>query len=282
MTVTKFMQKGFTLLELLVVIAIIGILSSIVLVSYNGYADKARLAKTLQWASSVNHSLGDRVVGVWSFDNINGATVYDDSGNNNNGANTGAVQVDGVVGKGFEFNSTDVVFVNSSASLNDYDGLTLSAWAKPTTSGGYNGIMDKYYYPNSCGVRQFLFAIWPTNRACFWMGYNNGASAVSLCTLTNSVEINKWNYILATWSKSTNTMKVYLNGVEKATNTNNTLSWTTNTNCGLQIGRYSTGSSYVFNGVLDDLRIYKEALTQAQIQQHYAYGLPTHQNLAAR
>ena len=152
------MQKGFTLLELLVVIAIIGILSSIVLVSYNGYADKARLAKTLQWASSVNHSLGDRVVGVWSFDNINGATVYDDSGNNNNGANTGAVQVDGVVGKGFEFNSTDVVFVNSSASLNDYDGLTLSAWAKPTISGGYNGIMDKYYYPNSCGVRQFLFA----------------------------------------------------------------------------------------------------------------------------
>ena len=270
------------MLELLVVIAIIGILSSIVLVSYNGYADKSRLAKTLQWASSVNHSLGDRVVGVWSFDNINGATVYDDSGNNNNGANTGAVQVDGVVGKGFEFNSTDVVFVNSSASLNNYDGLTLSAWAKPTISGGYNGIMDKYYYPNSCGVRQFLFAIWPTNRACFWMGYNNGASAVSLCTLTNSVEINKWNYILATWSKSTNTMKVYLNGVEKATYTNNTLSWTTNTNCGLQIGRYSTGSSYVFNGVLDDLRIYKEALTQAQIQQHYAYGLPTHQNLAAR
>jgi len=113
------------------------------------------------------------------------------------------------------------------------------------------------------------------------MGYNNGASAVSLCTLTHSVEINKWKYSLATWSKSTNTMKVYLNGVEKATYTN-TLSWTTNTNCGLQIGRYSTGSSYVFNGVLDDLRIYKEALTQAQIQQHYAYGLPTHQNLAAR
>jgi len=42
------MQKGFTVLELLVVIAIIGILSSVILVSYNGYTDKARTAKTLQ------------------------------------------------------------------------------------------------------------------------------------------------------------------------------------------------------------------------------------------
>ena len=79
------MQKGFTLLELLVVIAIIGILSSIVLVSYNGYTDKARIAKTLQWAGSINHSLGDRAVGAWTFDNITSTTVDEDSGNSNNG-----------------------------------------------------------------------------------------------------------------------------------------------------------------------------------------------------
>ena len=276
------MKSGFTLLELLIVISIIGLLSSIVLVTYPTAVEKARIAKTLQWSASVNHLLGSEAVGVWTFDNIQGTTVYDDSGNNNNGANTGAVQVDGVIGKGFEFDSADVIFVNDNASLNNYDGLTLSAWAKPTISGGFDGIMDKYYYPNSCGVRQFLFAIWSTNRACFWMGYNNGSTAVSICTPTNSITINQWNHIVATWGRATNTMKIYLNGAQKATYTNNSLNWTTNTNCGLQLGRYYVNSSYVFNGILDDLRIYKQAYTQAQVEQLYAEGLSEHQNLAKK
>lgn len=38
-------QKGFTLIELLVVIAIIGIMASIVLVSFSGASDKAKIAK---------------------------------------------------------------------------------------------------------------------------------------------------------------------------------------------------------------------------------------------
>ena len=77
-------------------------------------------------------------------------------------------------------------------------------------------------------------------------------------------------------------MKIYLNGAQKATYTNNSLNWTTNTNCGLQLGRYYVNSSYVFNGILDDLRIYKQAYTQAQVEQLYAEGLSEHQNLAKK
>ena len=265
--------SGFTLLELLVVISIIGLLASVFVFGYSGWTDKARLANTKSFSQSVRSTLTAYVVGSWTFDRISGATVYDDSGYNNNGVNTGVVVADGINKNGFLFNSSDVVFVNNSTSLNNYDALTLEAWAKPTISGGYDGIMDKYYYPNSCGVRQFLFAIWPTNRVCFWMGHNNGASAVSLCTATNSVNINKWNHLLATWSKVTNTMKIYLDGKERATYTNASLNWTTNTNCGLQLGRYYTTSSYTFDGVLDELKIYTEPFTIAQVKQLYTEGL---------
>jgi len=44
------------------------------------------------------------------------------------------------------------------------------------------------------------------------------------------------------------------------------------------------GAGYVnkFVGVIDDVRIFKEAFTQAQIEQLYAEGLQTHQNLAKK
>jgi len=37
-----------------------------------------------------------------------------------------------------------------------------------------------------------------------------------------------------------------------------------------------------FGGFIDDVRIYSEAYTQAQIEQLYAEGLQTHQNLAKK
>ncbi|MDD5750140.1 MAG: type II secretion system protein [Candidatus Pacebacteria bacterium] len=70
-------NRAFTLIELLVVIAIIGILASIVIVSFPTATQKARLAKTLSWAGSVSHSLGSSAVGIWTFDNISGTTVYE-------------------------------------------------------------------------------------------------------------------------------------------------------------------------------------------------------------
>ncbi|MDP2950946.1 MAG: LamG-like jellyroll fold domain-containing protein [bacterium] len=264
--------SGFTLLELLVVISIIGLLASMFVFGYAGWTDKARLANTKSFSQSVRSSMGFYAIGAWTFDNVQGTTVLDDSGNNNNGVNSGAVVVEGLNRNGFEFNSADVVSVSNSASLNDYDALTLEAWAKPIISGGYDGIIDKYYYPNSCGVRQFLFSIWATNRACFWMGYNNGSNAYSICTPTDSITINAWNHILATWERASNTMKIYLNGKERATYTG-ALNWTTNTNCGVQLGRYYVNGSYVFNGVLDEIRIYKEAFKIAQIKQLYVEGL---------
>jgi len=272
--------RGFTLLELMIVIGIIGILSSVTIVSYKDYSKKARLSNAMQWAKSVHSDLGAYAVGGWSFDNISGNTVYDDSGNGNNGTIYGATQVDGVIGKALEFNSSDVVTVNNGPSLNDYQGLTLSAWIKPSIDGGYGGILDKYYYSGACHRRQFLLGRWPTNRICFWMGYNDGNAAVNVCTATDSSLVKDgWMHVLATWSKTSNTMKVYLNGVERATYTSS-LNWTTNTTCNLQIGRYNASSAYTFNGLIDGVRIFKEAFTQAQIQQHYAEGLKTHQNLA--
>ena len=125
------MKSGFTLLELLIVISIIGLLSSIVLVTYPTAVEKAHIAKTLQWSASVNHLLGVDAVGVWTFDNIQGTTVYDDSGYNNNGTIVGAAVVDGVMGKALNFGGSNA-YVVTPAKLGAVS--TITAWAKTTTA----------------------------------------------------------------------------------------------------------------------------------------------------
>jgi prepilin-type N-terminal cleavage/methylation domain-containing protein len=106
---------GFTLVELLVVIAIVGLLSTIVLVSTSGLREQAEIAKTLQWAKSIDSLLGADAVGIWNMDEnpaSQGTIIKDLSGWGNNGTfNTGEVGVNksmpGVVGNAISFDGVD-------------------------------------------------------------------------------------------------------------------------------------------------------------------------------
>ena len=259
------MQKGFTLLELLVVIAIIGVLASIVLVSYSGYADKARIAKTPSWAGSINHSLGDRAVGVWSFDNINGATVYDDSGNNNTGTAYGSPAVaDGVVGKALSFDGVnDYVIFGQVLPTDKTKPFTFSAWAKQNASSYYYTIIG-----TNSSYAQISF-----NYGLISFGQNGGGGGWWIYGPTATV--GQWYHIVGTYDGVN--ASLYVNGELKAGPVAKSFTY----NHGISIlGRYYSAGGEWMNGSVDDVRIYGAALTQAQIQQYYANGLKTHQNLA--
>ena len=218
---TKFMQKGFTLLELLVVIAIIGILSSIVLVSYNGYTAKARIARTLQWAGSINHSLGDRAVGVWTFDNISGSAVYDDSGLGNNGTinkggnGTGCDIVDGVVGRAMSFDGVDdYVQLPSAVAPNGWSEITLSLWVKESENPPLNG----YHKMISCrDATKFIF-VGTKNIAGviqLYAGVTDGGSPNYVTTDVYMPSLGDWHNIVFTFKNSDKRAYIYVDGVIK-------------------------------------------------------------------
>jgi len=267
----KHFHRGFTVLELLIVIAIIGILSSFLFISYQGHREKAKLSNTMQWAKSIHSELGAYAVGGWSFDVISGNTVLDDSGNGNNGTIYGATQVDGIIDKALSFDGVDdYVLIPSIPNLKP-SNITISLWVKTnedTSVESWNGIILGAYgggYSNGWRILDHL------NRPLFQMNFGD---ANPRSYYGDILGVGKWVHIVATYDHQY--MRLYQNGKQVGTPLAETRDINWSASGDLRIG---FAQSY-FNGSIDDVRIYKEPFTQAQIQQLYAQGLKIHQNLA--
>jgi len=175
--------------------------------------------------------------------------------------------------------STSYMTVPNSSSLNPSAGITLVALFK------VNG-----FYPGQCHAnRIFMKGYRDQSDGIYFLGYDDGAYYnYQGCDLVvqsqfenfygtygnnqfNSagaragsyVQTNKWYTLMYTYDGSLS--KLYINGVLKTT-TQQTASFTSNTD-NLYIGRMEYPLfPYWFNGVIDEIRIYDAAATDLQAQ----------------
>jgi len=275
-------KRSFTLIELLVVIALIGLLASIILVSLKGTTKKAKIAKGLEFSQSIQHALGSESVGIWSFDDCPVGTANDASGYGNNGTITGASCTDDtphkLVGPGqgkyaLSFNGVgDYVEAPDSNSLDLSSQVTITAWINPSFTSAWNRIVAKSHTSNTSPYTMYGLLFDNANHIRLEIATNGLQNAVNGVT---TIPLNTWTFVAGTYDGST--MKVYVNG-----NLDNSTALTgaidTN-NMPLSIGRSGFGSDY-FNGTIDEVRIYSQALSLGEIQKHYAEGLERHKDLA--
>jgi prepilin-type N-terminal cleavage/methylation domain-containing protein len=277
----KIKINGFTLIELLVVIAIIGFLTSIVLVSMKGTRGKAKITTSLRFSQSINHALGAYAVGIWDFnDNDTPNTANDRSGYANHGTITGATYVGGasseeddtpyhVLGQGegkyaLSFDGNDYVDCGNNLSLSP-STITVEGWINLNTvpSAG-----TSYYMTRKLG--QYYIEIYPNSYAFYFVVGGNthhlGASGIT-------PKADQWIHYVCVYDGNTPFARIYINGVEyrSRTDISGVLSVTANT---LQIGAGWGG--VMFNGIIDEVRIYEQALTLGQIQKHYVQGALKH------
>ncbi len=218
--------------------------------------------------SSQNNLLTSGLVGFWSFNgpDYNSASttaeVLDRSGYGNNGdAQSGPVLTAGKVGQGIDFRQVGQVSIASSSVLNNMTQLTYCAWLRPRTFGIVN-----YGFIFSKGFTRY-FAVSNSNKLTLNINHNDGGLSK---TSTNSISMNVWNHLCASWTggNSVSSIALYVNGAEiSGSGTDRAGSAVSDSGVSLisQTGRE-------LDGILDEVRVYNRVLSASEIKQLYDMG----------
>lgn len=208
------------------------------------------------------------IVGWWTFDIDSGTIINDSSINNNNGTFVGtSVFISGMnSGKAISLNGTNYIsFTGSTLSSLDAHDKSISIWIKvssyPTNPVA---LVDK----DNGGAG---WGFWLQSNGKPWWWYWSTTNNDLKDTGSNAVQLNQWSHVVATWNYLSKTVTFYINGVFNSAITGALVEGPTSSNSIFSIGCLRT-NSFIFNGAIDNVRIYNRVLTSPEITLLYQSG----------
>jgi len=208
--------------------------------------------------------LEEGVSGYWHFDEKEGAFVYDASGNNNTGTlvNSPVWQPEANCKAGgcLSFNGTNkYINIPNSSSLQVFNDMTLELWVYATNcAAGRQGILYKSYN------NEFELILEPDCKVSFYQG--NGVWEEIQEPSGFNVSQNTWTHLAVVRTIGNKTLYFYKNGALVGSD-----EYVNSPTASMQpviIGKRD-GTTYYFNGSIDEVRIYNRALTSVEIQTIY-------------
>lgn len=196
----------------------------------------------------------------WNFDETSGSTAADHSGNNNHGTLFGHAHFSGGRhGNAVRFDgSHDYVRANNSASLSVRSQITIASWVWTTGNFGSWTIVGKdHAYQNQ------LISYNGIQNSIYDLSY--GGLPWYQPDLTNVLTPGVWNHVVITFDG--NYHRIYANGSKVLTAYRS--SDINYSNYPLYIGTW-TGNTEFFNGKIDEVGIWDQALDDTQIAAFYS------------
>jgi hypothetical protein len=239
------------------------------------WAGASPLTYSHQWQTCLDRQyrttvLADSPNGYWRLGELSGPVAADTSGYGNGGTYTGGV-TQGVQGaltgsadtnRGARFDGVnDFVQVPDANSLDLGDSFTIEEWVRRNVGGVKGHIVQK-------GINGYALHVGTDDLV--HLG-KPGTSGIAVSTVSIPTDGN-YHHVVAT--KNGSVVHIYVDGVDvTGTVSNLTIQ---NTTAPLQIGRYynntNGGSSFYFNGDLDEVAVYTTALSEARVLAHYEMG----------
>ena len=162
--------------------------------------------------------------------------------------------VDGKIGKALQFNGSSD-YVSGIHNISGDSQLTVGAWIKTSYSAARQEIVSGGSSSNGDGFLVYLDTNGKLN-----FDYPTQKGPTGSITISDG----NWHYIVAV--KDGSNRLLYVDGKSDGSGSLGAMNSSTNT---LYIGRATYNNSNYTNGLIDDVRIYNYACTQAQVLQDY-------------
>jgi hypothetical protein len=236
---------------------------------------------TVQSESSIANTFIREIAGcvfAVPMDEGSGSTVYDQSGNNNNGTVYGANWTQGRFGGALNFDGIDD-WVLHQTTLGITGNITVEAWVKTPTSWAnaypqiisdasdsdtINGFNLYIYRPNNNNQFGFVFRVvdWGTDKVL----------------ATFAASLDTWYHVVGV--RQTPNIYLYINGVLNNSKVGNSgpIVYRTSPPPRVEIGTKtaSNAGSTAWKGIIDEVRVYNRALSSQEIADLYNnYGYVT-------
>ena len=155
--------------------------------------------------------------------------------------------------------SNDYVSVNDNSSLTSTTAITISAWFKRSSGSAWMSLIGK---GTSDSNEEYVLLL-RVNQVYFDVGNAGGPYLQQNATVSSET----WHHIAAvhTRSSGTSNLKVYLNGQDIGGTVVNASNNPNDNSISLTIGSRFSTSNALFQGQIDDLQIWNDARTQAEI-----------------
>lgn len=172
----------------------------------------------------------------------------------------------GKSGKALSFDGTSNYYAQSNTNYLFNSDQTFSTWIYPTNITGLRGILATHNYASNSN---FGLNICNTGKVGISIGYTDESREYCSMLSTATLSANQWYHLVLTYSLSSNTVKLYINGVLDS-------SWTLTKTAKFTTGRILIGQwsndligGYFFSGLIDQVKVYNLALDSGQILTEY-------------
>ncbi|MCE7011908.1 PQQ-dependent sugar dehydrogenase [Kibdelosporangium philippinense] len=205
---------------------------------------------------TVNNSGPPPPVAAYNFNEGSGSTLTDRTGGGHTGVVSGATWGAGRNGGALSFDGVnDLVTVEDSNLLDLTNGMTLSAWVRPSSgAAAWRTVLLK---ERTDGLAYGLYSDNGASRPSAWLRVGADDRFVDG---TAAVPANTWTHLAVTYDATT--IRLYVNGNQVAT-VPSAGSMTVSGNP-LRIGGNLIWGEY-FGGLIDDIRIYNRPLSATEI-----------------
>ena len=217
----------------------------------------------------------EKLAGIWSFNEGEGCTVHDNSGNNNHGLikycslTQWVENREGKTGRSYYFENENYNYIEiaDSSTLQIKNEISISLWIKmPEELSGQDMTI---FHKRAAGFEDFSFTLTyhGAEEGYGWAISTGVPDLLNEATSTGTAIPNRWQHIVVTFDGTTREMYIDNREIETTDDPEQPSINNPGTDSHFFIGQNDvTGQDRLAEASIDDLRIYNKILTPAEIQ----------------